>query len=66
MHALISYEVAKLVLDDRLKAAGQARIAHELRTPRRRRHPVRSAVGRGLIAIGARMASQTQVPQHHL
>jgi hypothetical protein len=65
MHALISYEVARLVLDDRLRAADDARLAHELRIPRSRRRPVRSALGRGLIALGARMSSQTQSLQHH-
>ncbi len=64
MHPLISYDVAKLMLDDRLRAASE-RPAHEIRTPRGRRHRLRSAVGRGLIAVGARMASRTQAPQHH-
>lgn len=65
MHAPISYDVAKAMLDDRLKAADQARLAHELRAPRGRRQPLRSAVGHGLIALGGRMASRTQAPQHH-
>jgi hypothetical protein len=61
MHALISYDVAKLMLDDRLKDAEEARRAHEIRTLRPRRHLVRSAVGRGLIALGARMAGQRRI-----
>ncbi|MGH2779611.1 MAG: hypothetical protein ACRDJB_13295 [Actinomycetota bacterium] len=65
MHALISYDVAKLMLDDRLRAADDARLAHEIRTVRSHRRPVRSTVGRGLIALGARMSSRTQEPQHH-
>jgi hypothetical protein len=65
VHALISHDVAKAMLDDRLKAADHARLAHELRASRDRRRPLRSAVGRGLIALGARMASRTQAPQHH-
>lgn len=65
MHPLISYEAAKLMLDDRLRAADDARLAHEIRTVRSRRHPVRSAVGRGLIALSARMTNRTQAPQHH-
>jgi hypothetical protein len=53
MHPLISYDVAKLMMDDRLRAAGVRR-AHEIRS---HHHLVRSAVGRGLIALGARLAS---------
>ncbi|MDQ4058872.1 MAG: hypothetical protein M3124_07085 [Actinomycetota bacterium] len=65
MHALISYDVARIMLDDRMRAAEQARLAHGLRTSGSRRHPLRSAVGRGLIALGARLSSQTQSLQHN-
>ena len=51
MHPLISYDVAKLMLDDRLKTAAGDRRAHEIRTPRKRSHPLRAAVRRGLIAL---------------
>ena len=51
MHPLISYDVAKLMLDDRLKTADVDRRAHEIRTLRKRSHPLRAAVRRGLIAL---------------
>jgi hypothetical protein len=54
MHPLISYDTAKLMMDDRLRAAEGVRRAHEIRS---HRHLVRSEVGRGLIALGARLAS---------
>lgn len=57
MHPLISYDVAKLMMDDHLRDAGTHR-AHELRPRSSRRHLVREAVGGGLIALGARLASQ--------
>ena len=51
MHPLISYDVAKLMLDDRLKTADVDRRAHEIRTLRKRSHSLRAAVRRGLIAL---------------
>jgi hypothetical protein len=57
MHPLISYDVAKLMLDEHLRDAEGAHRAREL-SPRSRRHPIRKAVGGGLIALGARLSSQ--------
>lgn len=51
MHPLISYDVAKLMLDDHLRDATEARRAHEIRILRKRSHPLRTAVRRGLIAL---------------
>jgi len=50
MHPLISFDAARLMMDDRLRAAEDRR-AHEIRTPRKRSHPLRAAVRRGLIAL---------------
>lgn len=55
MHPLISLDVGRLLMNDRLKAAEGARRAHEVADGRPRR-ALRSAVGRGLVSLGARLA----------
>lgn len=55
MHPLISLEVGRLLMDDRLKAAEGARRAHEVAGGRLPRRAFRSALGRGLVSLGAKL-----------
>lgn len=57
MNPLISLDVAKLMMDDRLRAADERRTASS--RPARSRRPLRSALGHGFMALGARLAHET-------
>jgi len=57
MHPLISLEVGRLLMDDRLKAAEDARSAHEVADGRLPRRALRSALGRGLVSLGAKLTT---------
>ena len=49
---MLDYHVARQSLEERRRAAGEARLASEIRVSGRKSRPARRALGKGLVRVG--------------